>query len=1509
MADADPAILIVLLILFVIFLQSRSSSKKTGSLTRAGTGSGSAVTVTRAVTGMSSPPPPKRTGMSSSPPPIVVGFGGMSSSPPIAAGDDEETLAEKIEHAINELLEEAVPFLVGAAGGYALGETLNKLINAGDTLRDISRLLKITSERFTSFVASLKEIRVNFLGKVSFRFKLIYDTVKGLVSLETLIKLGMFIPNTIKSLGYTMKQFLDEAATSIAKIASMSGDDLARAALVIMEHGLVSTGEFAARTALQVLKGLTVVDVILIAVAITGAVLDAENVGHMQDWRQTKTSDFLSYKETMLRLHKDAIIEAKLPFPLIRGPLDTMDNSTYDDQVAETTYLLLYIPKPEPSITPSRNVVMQPDQLIIYSVFYRNTNHATDALAITDAESNPRMQQLRRIQNTLFTSLVRHYNTEKNGGKIPANPPFGFFQNMVQGNFLAPLLAGDRALLDELHDISIYYMCRSRGGNLLNDKQCSYRTASQCFASYPSWPIQDNTDNSNYVPPPNPGISGGMSTCPLSNGQSPTINNQTSPCLDISKDFGKTDHVYSEWRTVPIIKNDYGKDYTTPANSGFDAPTGACVVYPSAMRTYCNATTKLNTTQHTIGTNYYNRYTGTCINEKSYCDAFGISFTNSMPVSKMANRGTQPLPSCYQSKNDEVWSWILGGSSLVQYLNIAYESMYLGNPYFFGMKTDAGNAEEARIEKETQIAIQSSDPFQLSLYTNFLGFTVVEDDQDISLVDFRYDPFGDMYFLYAYGFDDPTLILMKCDKFFNCISSKTKTYPSNGIVTEMVKSRIAIDDYGNLYMLEYYYADEVLKQKITKRDPSGNYIQSQWTDIAPEASIEQLINPNGADPTIQLNFINQRFNGIFIRNDTLYVSYYGFDQHANENYLNILKYNLNDGGDPIGRMWTDKNPFLVQTSTISNAYSDPILQGLSSAFESLTGGMYTERTRTITTSSIGFDNILNTFIVNDNEEIFSEFLNLGVTGQDSQIWYVANKITKIVVNPDGASITMNNITIPLPSTNYPISPYIDKIDTHFYQNLGYHGSNVGNLNIKTRMFPKLCIDRFNRVYVSDGFKIYYVDSATPGYNGFREYTDDAYILNPAIPITPQIEAWEFNHLSLDNNDNLVSICNRNSMIIFDNVNLLGGDIYKNIKPSYPETIIRKITGSSVILGYDYIRVNNINKATSNCFGPERITYSISPAPLFQEANYFDIWGNIDKYTEILLDVPLPINTGKINFDRNTSYSIRLNIRGTSILEVSNLRMINPSNWSIQTGFSFLNATLNTIYFSDYTGVNSGTETRVLNVLINPSPNQGIIKTYTDSSSITIPDASKLVNNRNYTIYMGMPWTSFVSGQNQPLSAGPGGRTFSFYMNDLVGKRFVKAKSYGSFVFDFINTSNVYVTNTSSGHAFAKTKCFYEILGTANANGSCYLRIHNIPDSYVPVETPYICSGSGCNGQFVHVTTWDSLVYNPSSTGVGNVGGQAGAVTFPAAITAGVTGPYVGYSSPLTSHTLKFDKAP
>lgn len=788
---------------------------------------------------------------------------------------------------INRDLQQLRDFVIAALVGEGLAIIIKAFLNPTRTGRIGARVYDMIIEKLkksSTLLSTLKASRVKILEKVSARFDMFMNIFR--FSLDDVVRVARQLPRTLKKIAqHVLSQSAPSFDDIIASLRRPIGAQALKNAASQIGNRLLKTGSSLGRLGVNIVKSLAnPVDVALLAIGITGMILDAENVDGLQNWESLQTADFLAIKEKAIEEQVEVFSKYSMSLPAINGPLLEYTNEGIDTELHQLEIELLMLPlfPLDYSYMLSRN---QREAYTALSEF----GYITEQSHVDYVENLQVIRDLRSLQDILVDIYRRRINDPSSTTPYSDGSDEYYFEELEVS--CAELLR-NTANSTKIHMISVHILCKMNGGNPLADGQCSYRTPTDCFNSYPWPPFTEMTYDEEFPEIPS----------------SPVCS--TPPCLSTDDDIGKTDFFYSEWRDIAGLQRDYPLSKFPYATPIWDDPAvinakGACTIFPDSVRVLCESTTRFDDygTFEVLGTNEYNKYTGECTNTKAFCDAYGVSFRPDMPVSEMAWRGSGPLPSCYMSDADLAGSYILGGNTFIQGLNKAGQIINSGLRTFAGFFTGANEREEEaarreaeRIALEQDLMLEGSEEVQTIEFNQFYNMKYADSDT-VQLVDFRVDPTYGTYVMYAYGTSDGTLSLMKYDNFFNPARNNSwgngaKLFMFLGPVENQIRSKIALDSMGSLYILETNINSYGrYEQRIKKIDRVTGDYNSVWRDIRPESLIERghvldgrnlVFNDNGQ--------YDSKFNGIFIRNDVLYVTFVGYDMSNNNRISLLLKY-------------------------------------------------------------------------------------------------------------------------------------------------------------------------------------------------------------------------------------------------------------------------------------------------------------------------------------------------------------------------------------------------------------------------------------------------------------------------------------------------------------------------------------------------------------------------------------------------------------------------------------------
>jgi hypothetical protein len=972
-------------------------------------------------------------------------------------------------------------------------------------------------------------------------------------------------------------------------------------------------------------------DIALMAISLTGAMLEQENKGGMLDWNQLKTSDFLSYQEDSIReQHESWLKELKITaFPLINGPLNKYDEPTLMDEVEKLTKSLIFLPclRSAPVENPINTDIYSP---LDYYKFTMDvlSKRALAALSpsgiirtqtdLDTIENLQVMQDLRYVQVECFRKFKDYVLS------VPLtirNTPYVVSQNKYGTTALEQYslwFISQSDLLDKMNRVCIYIFCKMNGGKPLRNGQCSYSTPSDCFNSYP-WPLpQPAVFNTGYIEArtrvcsPKPGTPcPSPSPCPV------------SPCLELNSDLGETDHIYSEWRHWRDLQREFSRYdldghsplWTDPAvvNGG-----GACVIYNPNVRQMCEASTKLDDLtgdgvlggRKIIARNNYNMYTGECTNTREFCTAYGVSYRSDMPKSEMANRGSGSLPSCYWSDAQKAGSMILGSDIVIQYMERAGTALRNGWRTFAGLfngrdldaEADAARrAEIARLAGVAAIVEAQTDEAQIAIFNNYYNMKYIYSNT-LQCVDMKIDAEGNIYVLYAYDTDDGLLTLVKFNSIF-----KEKWKMSTGFsgpVENFLQSQLALDSDGYVYFMMSNYdvgANKYLRY-IHKFNKDGTEITVNWP-IKPDS----VTNADGIFPSAT-NIKGYEFNGIFIRSNLLYVSWVGYRVQSDgktidRNLQKLIRYNNITG---------------VRNNGTSIMNSDTyVTDGISAAEIS--------------------------------EEIFSFVVD---TYGNQYSFYRNNYGTR-----DGSTSVRHRGIL----TKYTATTGVRR-DIDLSSFVSWNGPSSINPNIND--YPSMCIESSSpsedEIFISNGINImkiiepystpivslYTLDLQNYEFNTIGDSFKD-----------PDFKPWDCSMMTLDPKNNLSMFIEKTKYIKVGNIKKIMTSTtsvsqYQNIihyrlDPPIPLSVTKGLLRppTNVRVFVDYVLFEGF-EFDSNCFGHESVTLVVDPMPSKVDATTFkdiDMVGRVIDIKRQTPNVMLPQSANKVIFQPGIDYTISLKI--------------------------------------------------------------------------------------------------------------------------------------------------------------------------------------------------------------------------------------------------------------------------
>jgi hypothetical protein len=335
------------------------------------------------------------------------------------------------------------------------------------------------------------------------------------------------------------------------------------------------------------------------AVSVVSIALDSTNAGNYAQLSQT--SDLLEIKKEIDREVLNVNLACSSVPPTSDCPLDPDAPPPPPDP--DTT--------PKPGRYPSFFGPLDKEQSDDYEAFYAKLTDKVVDLVITKPYT-PRVQALFDQCNIEFGAIFAETFRQKGIDPATVTIP-GITDAQFSQLFLAYWSDADS---DYFYDKALESLCTDAGGVLFApgagyEKQCTYKTEEDCHAQYP-WP----------------------------------------PPADDSKDL-----TYTEWRA----KNWFGQFKNTDGSSTLDMSKipegGACIVASNGMHLLCDEEIK---TGSGTAKNEYRRNTGECYNSRELCRIKGVSYTDSMDPSRMANLTDHPLPSCYVDPGMQACENIVG---------------------------------------------------------------------------------------------------------------------------------------------------------------------------------------------------------------------------------------------------------------------------------------------------------------------------------------------------------------------------------------------------------------------------------------------------------------------------------------------------------------------------------------------------------------------------------------------------------------------------------------------------------------------------------------------------------------------------------------------------------------------------------------------------------------------------------------------------------------------------------
>jgi hypothetical protein len=424
--------------------------------------------------------------------------------------------------------------------------------------------------------------------------------------------------------------------------------------------------------------------------------------------------------------------------------------------------------------------------------------------------------------------------------------------------------------------------------------------------------------------------------------------------------------------------------------------------------------------------------------------------------------------------------------------------------------------------------------------------------------------------------------------------SQNTIFPFSGSVVNTANCKIALDEYGNFYMIETFQDTNTgnLRQKIVKRYPDGNYDRSTWKEISANRYWDRT-----------RKYRDENFNGIFIRNGNLYVTYTGYDDTANIALSKFLKHRLD----------------LVDDSLT----------------EVIAGNNY-----------LGADAEIFSFVVDDNETHYSMNNNLkyGSTSQIVLTAYFRNGTNRrynintdpFFTDPVFDILGANPVVVSRPSITLVDPAFQARWDT---------------------LFPKICIDTYNQIFIGNGVRIIRVnldasnnivlpvipsdksETVTRFLDAGTSRQVPEYLRGPSgITVIRRAAYWERSHLTIDEAGDLYSIYYAKAIVKFNIKRSLGESRYvlcKQLRQLLPDDgIPRDFTATSVELWVD--GVNFVGPSFSEtCIGVENV-YIDFPGRMYPVSS-FDVLHQRSAAQTVGSDIGL--NTGRIRGSGSSVYVI------------------------------------------------------------------------------------------------------------------------------------------------------------------------------------------------------------------------------------------------------------------------------
>ena len=1164
-------------------------------------------------------------------------------SAPIDLSSASSTETDEIISVLTEIGEFLLPFVVGELESILIKSILFKSFrkSLASTGASVAKYIQALFDKIPIVNLKIKPMCAAFLRGVSLRFNMFMNLFR--FSLEDISKIVGMLPKTAQKLAdflrlVTIQDIIGSASRGLAYTA-----DNTIALARNIGNRFIQSVETSSATSARIGIGfskMSSVDLAFLAIGLAGMALEMENMGGLQDWKISRTEDFQNIKEHLLDDQYDTLLKDNniLEFPLINGPLLKIKEDDLLDEIESLSKELIFLPSFKSAqgdgfgindFNQLNDMYLNPGSGF-YKAFraYFTLSPSGTIDSQTDLDEIEALQimiDLRKIQSDCWKAYGTEYSRQKNLNALNPRDAFNKFGDAYVDNF------------DDMQKISVYLLCKMKGGNPLSSGQCSYSEPSACFGSYP-WPIiQPDFFDPGYLDRPSP------SPKPCS----------SSPCIDstLSSAIGHTDFMYSEWRYPLNLRSDYEKYipatssaipiWNDPNVTGGLVP-GACVIVNPSTRIMCEATTKRSdsTSVKFTGRNIYDRFKGKCYNTKEICDAYHVSYDKTKRE-------------CYWSNTDKATSLLTGSDFNAQiwyaFVDIVEDGIETFIGYFTG--DNARRAAEAEREAETRrrdaAAIEArTDVVELLNFNKFYNMEY-STSNDIACVGFKIDKFGSLYVMYAYGASYPTLMLVKFSKWFEpsltgdpWAERERRFYIFTGPVENCLQSQFDIDPNGNVYIIERFYEKNIYVQQIIKIRPNGTKFDTdqQWTPITPAYLIERdhalnvrnINNPNG-----DKDYRGVEINGINIRDTSLYVAVTGSLYDSNGVFSRamskIVRFSIDE------TVWAGKGGHDIGTDITSHQESY--------------------------VSSYGY---------RQSEEVFS---------------FVSTRLYGLF------SLFLNNITL---SNGEPEKSrgVISRLNTAQLIDLTVIPSFVTDTHDDINDYPSMCVDMADRILVSNGLRVWWVRTLSPGSGGGQIFqpveiynllnnTDFIEIIHKRQTDRASFKPWECCMMTVDQNNNLCMIIESFKYINLGQVDKLIelGDsyrniIYNNIKSPFPDVLEKHLSSDPIIsLGIDYVNIQNLF-FDNNCFDHDKFTVVIegtlytTPDPLYMSERLYKI--NSSFSVNNIHDLKFPLFSDKLMFNRGTSYNIKLQINDIDVYRVDGLTVnestlrLTPFNITVET---------------------------------------------------------------------------------------------------------------------------------------------------------------------------------------------------------------------------------------------------